>query len=499
MTQSTELYMQQPQPWQPHNYQKKAVKFLLEHACAALFLDPGLGKTSITMAAIKILKKKGLFERALLIAPLRVCHLVWPKEMQKWEDFNGLKMVVLHGPNKEKLLKEDADIYVINPEGLDWLLNTTKTKSAVKKRVSVQVDMKRFRSLGFSHLIIDELSKFKNTSSGRFKALKEVHHLFRARWGLTGSPAANGLMNLFGQCYILDQGRTFGPYITSFRKKYFFPIDTYTWYLKEGAEDEIYHKVSPLALRMAAEDYLEMPKLIENIIKVELPPDVRRIYDALEDDMIVGIDDHTIQAKTAAVASGKCRQVANGGIFLSDAEGFIKKTKSDREWLNLHTAKVDALEDLIEELQGAPLLIAYDFEHDLDRLKLRFGKDLPYIGGGVTTTRSKELEKLWNAGKLPYLFGHPASIAHGLNLQETGSHVVWHSLTYDYELYDQFVRRVRRQGNKSKTVFSHLIMAENTVDTAVLNALRSKRRGQNALFEALKDLAKQRRRNPAKY
>jgi SNF2 family DNA or RNA helicase len=487
----SELFTPSSKPWQPHAYQKKAVKFLLEHAASALFLDPGLGKTSITLAAIKLLKQKKLLDKVLLIAPLRVCYSVWPKEVSKWTDFGGLKVAVLHGPKKEEALKSEADIYIINPEGLDWLLQAKKTKTAQGK-TKADVDLRRFKNLGFDTLVVDELSKFKHTNTNRFKGLKLVLNTFRRRWGLTGSPASNGLLDLFGQCFIIDQGRTLGPYISHYRMKYFVPShDGFSWNIREGAEDEIYERISPLALRMAADDYLDMPALIENNIRVDLPDNVMVMYNQLEEDLIAKIDSKIVVASTAAAASMKCRQVANGGLYLDpEVQALIKLPKSSREWVNLHTEKVDALADLIDELQGSPLLVAYDFAHDLDRLREKLGQDVPYIGGGVSAARSAELEKLWNAGKLPVLLGHPQAMAHGLNLQEMGNHVCWHSMTWDYELYDQFIRRVLRQGNKAKKVFCHHIMARGTIDEVVLAAVKSKRRGQNALFDALKKLRK---------
>ena len=486
-----ELFKPSAKPWTPHAYQKKAVKFLLEHAAGALFLDPGLGKTSITLATIKMLKQKKVLDKVLLIAPLRVCYSVWPKEVDKWSDFNGIKVVVLHGPNKDELLKVEADVYVINPEGLEWLMQVKKTKTPTGK-TKVDVDLRRWKALGFDTLVVDELSKFKHTNTNRFKAIKLVLNTFRRRWGLTGSPASNGLLDLFGQCFILDQGRTLGPYISHYRMKYFVPShDGFSWNIREGAEQEIYERLNPLALRMAADDYLDMPTLIENNIRVDLPEPVRVVYDQLEDDLIAKLNDKVVVASNAAAASMKCRQVANGGIYIDpEVESLVKLPKSKREWVNLHTEKVDALADLIEELQGSPILVAYDFEHDLDRLRERLGQDVPYIGGGVSAKRSAQLEKAWNAGHLPVLLGHPQSMAHGLNLQEVGHHVCWHSLTWDFELYDQFIRRVLRQGNKSKKVFVHHIMARGTVDEVVLAAVKSKRKGQNALFDALKKLRK---------
>lgn len=485
----SELFKPSSMPWQPHAFQKKGVKFLLEHAASALFLDPGLGKTSITLAAIKLLKQKKVLDKVLLIAPLRVCYSVWPKEGEKWTDFHGLRIVVLHGPYKDEALKQEADIYIINPEGLEWLLDVTKTKTPQGK-TRVEVDLKRWKKFSFDTLVVDELSKFKHIQTNRFKALKLVLHTFRRRWGLTGSPAPNGLLDLFGQCYMLDQGRSLGPYISHYRMKYFLPShDGFSWNLREGADEEIYQRIAPLALRMAAEDYLDMPVVIENNIRVELPADVMEIYERLEEDLIAKLEDSVIVASTAAVASMKCRQVANGGIYLDqEVQALVKLPKSKREWVDLHTEKVDALADLIEELQGSPLLVAYDFAHDLSRLQEKLGKDVPYIGGGVSVKRATELEKLWNAGKLPVLLGHPQSIAHGLNLQEVGNHVCWHSLTWDYELYDQFIRRVRRQGNKSKRVFVHHLIAKGTIDEVIFSTLKGKRRGQNALFDALKKL-----------
>lgn len=477
-------------PWAPHDYQKKAVKFLLEHAAAALFLDPGLGKTSITLAAIKLLKRKKVLSKVLLIAPLRVCHSVWPNEINKWWDFRRLKVVVLHGPNKGELLQEDADIYVINPEGLDWLLHVQKTKTSGGK-TKVSVDLRRWKSLGFDTLVIDELSRFKHTNTNRFKAMKLVLGTFARRWGLTGSPAPNGLMDLFGQCYVLDQGRTLGQYITHYRMAYFDQgYDGFSWSLKEGADEAIYERLRPLALRMG-DDLLDMPKVVENNIKVQLPDKVLRVYTELEDDLVTKIDEGTVTAKTAATASMKCRQVANGGIYLdSEVRALVRLPSSKKEWVDLHEAKLDALEELVEELQGSPLLVAYDFQHDLARVQKRFGKDVPYIGGGVSVKRSTALEQAWNRGELPVLFGHPQSMGHGLNLQAGGHHVAWHSLTWDYELYDQFNRRVRRQGNKAKRVFIHHLIAEGTIDETILAALKMKRRGQNALFAALKKIKK---------
>ncbi len=745
--------------------------------------------------------------------------MVWPYEVRKWTDFKDLKIVVLHGPKKDDLLKEDADIYMINPEGIDWLLDVKKEKrisaKTGKTTTVIDVDVRRFKKLGFDLLVVDELSKFKNTNANRYKALKKVLHTFGRRWGLTGSPVANGLLDLFGQCYILDQGRTFGQYITHYRNKYFDQsYDEFSYEIREGAEKEIYKRVAPLALRMAAEDYLDMPKVVVNNIYVDLPAKVMTIYEQMENHLVaavthdktisaantgsaimkciaegtevltntgwkkiencdssdhlwdgvewVSIDgvvcngykpvvecygvlmtrdhkilttngwaeaqeilnaksskrydrasvwlpdsaasswqskedgwlsgcalvdemrvwqrdyyrrkvsslfslwackvmwlqawrnfsrgsrhtwdvwksyleemvlydvkmlrgerkwlggiwttwhyclhkvarfqkllcgyeplvqtgtwsyarpnqqrlglqsrklqvgnsqrkyeqqtqycfynytrwckaatysgsrevwakaNHNLHETTEGVAREKlvassgfkkvydivnagprqrftvrgfdgkpfivhnCRQISSGGIYLDkEVLALVKLPSSKREWEDLHTEKIDALEDLIDELQGEPLLVAYDFQHDLARIKKRFGKDVPVIGSGVSTKRTIELEGLWNAGKLPVLFGHPQSIGHGLNLQEAGHHVCHHSPIYDYDLYDQYNRRVLRSGNKSKTIFIHHIIARNTIDEIiVLDVLVAKKRTQNSFFEALKKLARSRK------
>lgn len=495
MTMKSMLLKPSSVDWTPHAYQKKAVKFLIEHAASALFLDPGLGKTSITLAAIKVLKKKNLISKVLLIAPLRVCYSVWPSEIQKWSDFSGLKIEILHGPKKEQALARDADIYIINPEGLEWLLQVEKTKTISRSgRVvaSINVDLRRWKQLEFDTLVVDELSKFKNTSANRFKAIKCVLHTFQRRWGLTGSPAANGLLNLFGQCYILDEGRTLGRYITHYRMKYFIPTaDGFGWIIRQGAQDEIYERLTPLALRMSAEDYLEMPEVIENNIYVDLPAKVMDVYKQLEEDLITKIESNIIVASNAGVASGKCRQVANGGIYLNqEVLALVKLPKSQREWVDLHDQKTDALEELVDELQGSPLLVAYDFDHDLHRLKARFPDAV--FAGDYQMKDFKVLETRWNNGDIPLMFGHPQSLGHGLNLQQAGNHVAWHSMTWDYELYDQFNRRVLRQGNKKKRIFIHHILAKGTVDHIMLASIKAKAKGQNALFDALKALSKRR-------
>jgi SNF2 family DNA or RNA helicase len=488
-----ELFKPSAKPWKPHLYQKKAVKFLLEHGAAGLLLSPGLGKSSITLAAIKLLIKAKVASKILVIAPLRVAHSTWPGEATKWLDFKDLKMVVLHGPDKEALLKSEADIYVINPEGLDWLLGVTKTKSIRTGKNTVTADVKKFKKLDFDTLVIDELTKFKNHSSDRFKAMKQVLHLFKRRWGLTGSPAANGLLQLFGQMYMLDQGNALGQYVMHYQKTYFTPAwNGFGWDIKPGGEDQIYEKISPLCLRMAAEDYLDMPQLIENIIRVEMPEKAFLQYLNMENNLVAQMDSGKVTAKTAGVSMGKCRQMASGAVFLTpEVTGLLKPPKTKRDWAEIHTVKIEALEDLIEELQGSPLLVAYEFEHDMERLRKAFPTAV--FASDYQAKDFKKLEDKWNRGEIEVLFGQPQGLSHGLNLQEAGYHVAWFTLTWDGEIYEQFIKRVLRQGNKSKKVFVHVILCDNTVDLVVWNSLHTKEKVQQNLFDGLEKLSKSRR------
>jgi SNF2 family DNA or RNA helicase len=467
-----------PQQWKPHGYQKKALKHLVENGAAALFLDPGMGKTSVTLAAFEWLRRRKVANRMLVIAPLRVCHLVWPAEVKEWKDFQHLKVAVLHGKNKEELLQSDADIFVINPEGLEWLIFGGKGRS---------FSSRRWRDLGIDTLVIDELTKFKHSKGVRFKALKTVLETFSRRWGLTGTPAPNGLLDLFGQMYVLDLGNALGRFITHYRMRYFVNPDGqgWKWVLQHGAAELIYERIKPLALRMSAEDYLELPEIVPLKIRVDLPGPVRKLYDQLEEDALAQLEERTITAANAAAVSTKLRQIANGALYVDDDVAALVKG-SRRSVMQLHEAKLDAVEELLDELQGQPLFLAYEFNHDLEALQRRF-KDVPVIGGKGGLAADKKIEAAWNAGELPLLLGQPASVGHGLNLQKgNAAHVGWFSMFWDLELYDQFLRRVRRQGNKAARVFNYHFMANDTMDDTIYHVQRSKERGQNALFEALK-------------
>lgn len=455
----------------------------MERAAAALFLDPGLGKTSITYAAILSLKRAGVFEGAIVLAPLRPATQTWPSEAREWVEFNELDVVVLHGKHKDALVSERHDVYVLNYEGLAWLINNGHLKRLLANR---WVDT----------LVFDELSKMKNASKKavRRKLLWSYLPRFSRRWGLTGSPASNGLMNLFGQVNVLDLGAAFGPYITHFRNMFFTPVSEWKWALKEGAEDLIYRRIAPLALRMAAEDYITMPQELLHDIKIELPPEARAAYDDMEDQMLTIIDNELLSAGSAGAVYGKCCQIATGAVYKANVDPVTGEPRAGgkREWYNMHDEKLDALEDLIDELQGQQILVGYGYGHDIEKIKHRFGKDVPHIGSGVSVKQAQRWEAAWNAGDIPFMFGHPASMGHGLNLQKGHArHIGWYTLTPDFELYDQFNRRLRRRGNEASHVTIHRFIAARTVEAwGVAPSLGRKFRTQDGMFKALVELAR---------
>lgn len=454
--------------WHPHAYQRQAIKFLLEHGAAGLFLDPGLGKTAIALGAFTILKRDALAERMLVVAPLRPAQLVWPAEIAKWAQFNALRCVVLHGKDKreEHLRPGKFDVYVINYEGLDWLARQRGLDSF------------------FAVLCLDESTKIKHTRTQRFKTLRNLLDRFARRWILTGTPAPNGLLDLFGQIFALDQGHALGRFITHYKAAYFMPTGYggYQWTPMRDAPRKIYERLAPLVLRMSEQDYLKLPPLtVPAPIVVELPRAARRAYDQLERDLFARLDAGEVTAVNAAVALMKCRQVANGGVYV-DLEG--EDDVKTRRVEHLHDAKTEAVKDLVDELSGQPVLIAYEFAHDLARLRKALGANVPHIGGGINGKALREIERAWNAGEIDKLLVQPQSAAHGLNLQAGGRALIWHSLTYSWEDYDQLVRRVYRQG-QTQRVFVYRIVARDTVDEPIIAALNAKRRGQQALFDAL--------------
>lgn len=453
-------------PWKPRGYMRRAVRWLLEHAGAALFLDPGLGKTSITLAAIKILLKEGMLEKVLIIAPLRVCYSVWPREIDKWADFQHITYAICHGPDKETAIRQDVNIYLVNPEGLEWFFSNWKL---------VKPDT----------LVVDESTKFKNMKSIRSKILAGFLPKFNRRWILTGTPAPNGLLDLFGQIYIVDLGLALGRFITHYRNAYFDAtgFGGYTWKLRDGSDKRIYKKLKPYVLRLQAEDYLDLPSVVENDIVVILPPKAMVIYEEMEEEAFVEINSTTeINAENAAAATSKCRQIANGAAYIEDGK-----------YVDLHTMKLEALESVLEERGGRPVLVAYEFRHDYERACRYFKTKFPVIGGGISAKQADLHVQAWNAGELPVLWVHPASAGHGLNMQgcDDADCIVWFTPTWDRELYDQLIARLRRQGSRLKRLYVHRIVGYLTVDFAVLRALAKKDAVQRGLLNALRTYRKE--------
>ncbi len=388
-------------------------------------------------------------------------YKVWPDEIKKWTDFEGLTYAILHDDVKEYNLEAEADIYLINPEGISWLFANTKNRPE------------------FDILCIDESTKFKNSTTQRFKSLKPYLPSFKRRWILTGTPVPNGLEDLFGQIYILDLGRSLGKYITHFRTNYFERVgfSVYDWRPRKGAFEEVVEKISPLILQLSAEDYLTMPEIINQNVVVTLPESAGNLYREVEDEFITELQGGMLVAANAAVAGIKCRQIANGAVYASLDD-------PERKYATIHDEKLDALEDLLEELNGAPCLVLYEFDHDRERILSRLG-NVPTLGSGISGKKLDVLINRFNAGEIPVLLGHPASMGHGLNLQGSCHHVIWFGITWNLEYYDQAIARVYRQGQKSDRVFVYHIVAKDTYDEKVLKTLIAKDRGQQGLLSAL--------------
>lgn len=441
--------------YNPHSYQEYAVKFIESHPISALFLDMGLGKTSITLTAVNEL----LFDsfeviKVLVIAPLRVARNTWCDEIKKWDHLRNIKYSIVVGTEKERIsaLNEKADIYIINRENVDWLVN----KSGYK--------------FDFDMIVIDELSSFKNHQSKRFKSLMKRRPKVKRIVGLTGTPSSNGLMDLFAEFKVLDLGERLGYFIGQYRNTYFKPDKTngaivYSYKPLPNAEDSIYEKISDITVSMKASEYLKMPELVISNYKVEMSDNEKKQYDEMKKNLICEIKDGEITVSNAGSLSNKLSQFANGAVY-DDEQNIVE----------IHSRKLDALEDIIESMNGKPLLVAYWYKHDLQRIKKRF--DVREIKTG------KDIAD-WNNGKILVALIHPASAGHGLNLQQGGSTLVWFGLTWSLELYQQTNGRLYRQGQKNTVVIQHIV-TKGSIDEQILKALERKNKTQEDLIEAVK-------------
>lgn len=439
----------------PHAYQQYSVDYIIAHPTAALFLDCGLGKTVIALTAIFDLTLDSFqIRKVLIIAPLRVARDTWSAEIEKWDHLKGLSYSIAVGTETERkaALREKVQVYLINRENVPWLIQDSG--------LPFEFDM----------VVVDELSSFKSHQAKRFKSLMKVRPKVKRIVGLTGTPSANGLMDLWAEFRLLDLGQRLGRFIGKYRDTYFVPDKrnqqmVFSYKPKPGAEEAIYRQISDITISMKNTDYLKMPELVMNEISVRLSEDEWRHYQTMKDEMVLSLDGKDIDAVNAAALSGKLLQMANGAIY--DERGVVGQ---------IHNRKLDVLEDIIEAANGKPVLIAYWFKHDLKRILERFlGEQLD----------SEYSIRRWNEGKIPVALIHPASAGHGLNLQAGGCTLVWFSLTWSLELYQQTNARLWRQGQKETVVVHHLV-TKGTIDENVMVALAKKDTGQAALLRAVK-------------
>ena len=454
--------------YKPHDYQKYATDFILSHPISAILLQMGLGKSVITLTAMKELFEGGEISRALVIAPLRVARDTWPEEIRKWDHLQGLTYSVAVGPVEERraALRREVQIHIINRENIAWMMESGLP-------------------LNYDMIVVDELSSFKSWQSKRFRALMRLRPFVSRIVGLTGTPTGNGLMDLFAEYRVLDLGERLGSFIGRYREAYFQPdkrnaYRVFTWKPRPGAEEEIYRKISDITVSMKSVDFLKMPECIMNTTKVRMDERERKQYETLKEELLLRVPRGTapapqgtvpagalIDAKNAAALCGKLCQLANGACYTED--GTVAR---------IHDRKLDALEDLIESANGHPVLIAYWYQHDIQRIRQRFPD--------VRVLRNSQDLADWNKGKIQMAAIHPASAGHGLNLQQGGNTLIWFGLTWSLELYLQTNSRLWRQGQKSETVTIHHIVTEGTIDEQILEALGRKDRTQESLIAAVK-------------
>lgn len=446
--------------YHPHDYQKYSIEFVKTHPVSALLLSMGLGKTSTTLTALDdLLFDSFEIHKVLVIAPLRVTK-VWLDEVKKWNHLNYLRCSLVVGTEQERkrALWANADIYIINRENVQWLIDES----------GIPFD--------FDTLVVDELSSFKNFKTKRFKSLMKVRPMVKRVIGLTGTPTSNGLMDLWSEFKLLDQGKRLGRFITNYRDQYFRPDKRngqviFSYKPLPFVEDAIYDKISDITISMKANDYLNMPELISNHVEVEMSEKEMKVYKELKDELVITLGDEDVTASNAASLSNKLTQMANGAIYLDNHESAI-----------IHDRKLDALEDLIEAQCGKPVLVAYWFKHDLERIENRL-EELKINFKEIRTDASIED---WNKGNIEVGLIHPASAGHGLNLQEGGSTLIWFGLTWSLELYEQTNARLYRQGQKDRCVVIEHIVTKGTIDEQIIKTLEEKDKSQSRLIDAVK-------------
>lgn len=446
--------------YEPHEYQVYAAEYIKSHEVSAVLLECGLGKTAITLTAIDGLMFDSFdIRKVLVIAPVRVAKMSWPDEIRKWDHVSDLRFSVAVGTEAERIkaLKEPADIYLINRENVQWLVE--------KSGIPFDFDM----------VVVDELSSFKNHQAKRFKALMKVRPKVKRIVGLTGTPSSNGLMDLFAEYKLLDMGERLGRFIGQYRNAYFRPDKAngpvvYSYKLLPGAEDAIYARISDITISMKSADHLKMPELVNSRYMVHLDKNELLKYAKMREELILKLPKGEVTAANAAALSGKLVQMANGAVYSDDG---------DHE--RIHDRKLDALEDIIESANGKPVLVAYWYRHDLGRIQERLAE----LKVDFARLDEERNIRRWNEGDVPVGLIHPASAGHGLNLQSGGSILVWFGLTWSLELYQQTVARLWRQGQENTVSVIHIIAAK-TIDERIMDALEAKDNTQKALIEAVK-------------
>lgn len=444
----------------PHSYQRYCINRLLTDCALGLLLDMGLGKTVITLTAINDLKyNRFAVGKVLVIAPKKVAESTWAKEAEKWDHLKLLRITAVLGPvtKRVRALNTPADIYVINRENIPWLVEYYRN------------------TWPFDMVVVDEFSSFKNHQAKRFKALSWVRPHIKRIVGLTGTPAPNGLLDIWAQLYLLDGGQRLGKKITAFRERYFEPDQrnrdrVFSYVPKAGGEEAIQKLIGDICVSMKAEDYLELPDITYNTVHVVLDSKAQKSYEKLEREMLLQVDESTIDAGSAAVLTNKLLQLCNGAVY-----------DENRNIIDIHKCKIEAFSELVEGLNGKPALVFYNFQHDKERIKQTLAK---------TNLRVRELktpqdETDWNNRQIDILLAHPASAAYGLNLQQGGNHVIWFGLNWSLELYQQANKRLHRQGQTEKVIIHHLTVSGG-VDEDVVAALANKTSTQDQLMSALK-------------
>ena len=458
-------------------YQQKAVNFQCTRPHSALWLDMGLGKTAVTLTSIEYLLRSNYLKGVVIVAPIRVCRLVWRQEAVKWEHTKHLRFSMVTGTKDQRTraLLRDADIYLINYENLGWMADALDTYVISKGK-----------EMPFDGIVYDEISKCKNSSTQRVKSLRKVLPHFKWRTGLTGTPASNGYKDLHGQYLVLDSGQRLGTSKTQFKHKFYRKEGPFKEVPYADTEETIKHLIGDMTLEMSAADYNPLPDLIVNDVTVELPDDLRAKYEKMEKDFFLQLDSGTeVEMFNQASLTNKCLQFSNGAMY---------PVAGMPLWEAIHDLKLDALEDILEEAAGKPVLCSYAYRSDAERIMKRFQKDYRPINLTECKSEKSLMDAMdrWQTGDCPLMIGHPASMGHGIDgLQRNGGSLVWFGLNWSLDLYDQFNARIRRQGRGDAPVLCHRILTLDTLDQAQALALDEKAVTQDSLRNAVKEYRRQ--------